>query len=167
MIDISLSFFAVNRCFTRVCHVIVRKTGLSQAQYEILLLLRSGEKDIGTLAMMSGVTQSAMTKNINVLSKRDLVLRYKLAKDRRVTRVRISPKGKSLMSLFENTFERAIKTLLKNVSIPEQALLTRALSSVAVVFDPASRDEMWTKGLELESNIEATTLHCRTAGEDA
>lgn len=150
MLNLSQAIFAVNRTFTRICHIVSRKTSLSQAQYEILLILYSGEKDVGTLASMNGVTQSTMTKNLNVLYRDELIAKYKLPEDNRVTRVCITPRGKSLMKLFENSFERAVKRLLKNVSVPEQALVTKALGSVAVVFDPLSRAEEWAKEFEQE-----------------
>ena len=90
-------------------NVIVRRVAsdnnLSLSQYFTLTNISSSGISMTELSTMLGLDNSTLTRNINILIKRALVLKEKSEEDRRGYTITLSEKGITLLGNLENQIE--------------------------------------------------------------
>ena len=75
-------------------HAVVRSSGLSVLQWRVLATLADGStRSVGEVATIALTPQSTLTRVVDRMSELGLVKRVADGLDRRVTRLRITPKG--------------------------------------------------------------------------
>ncbi|MAP61554.1 MAG: hypothetical protein CMG24_00645 [Candidatus Marinimicrobia bacterium] len=91
-------FISLNTKLTSVFRNISSKYGISFSQYCIIMKIHSTGISMSELAYSLGLDKSTLTRNINVLIKRDLVEKYRDSDDFRVYKVILSEKGEEYKS---------------------------------------------------------------------
>src|SRR5476651_2282281 len=89
---------------TRVFADALKPVDISPSQYNVLRILRGAEKSGWTCSEIGErmVTRDPdVTRLVDRLERRDLVQRNRIAKDRRVVNVRITPKGLKMLADLE------------------------------------------------------------------
>jgi DNA-binding MarR family transcriptional regulator len=79
-----------------------RGANLSLAQYRLLLFLRVGPRRAGEIAAMMLVTPGTLSPQLAALRDRGLIDADNPADDRRVSRLALTPLGRSEMNQFES-----------------------------------------------------------------
>ena len=94
-------------------NVIVRRVAshnhLSLSQYFALTNISSSGISMTELSTMLGLDNSTLTRNINILIKRGLVLKEKSEEDRRGYTITLSEKGITLLGNLENQIENILE----------------------------------------------------------
>ena len=100
-------------------NVIVRRVAshnhLSLSQYFALTNISSSGISMTELSTMLGLDNSTLTRNINILIKRELVLKEKSEEDRRGYTITLSEKGITLLGNLENQIEDILEGFIASV----------------------------------------------------
>jgi len=100
-------------------NVIVRRVAsqnnLSLSQYFALTNISTSGISMSDLSTMLGVDNSTLTRNINILIKRDLVVKEKSNEDKRGYTITLSPAGNTLMNSLENQIETILEGFIDSV----------------------------------------------------
>ena len=88
---------------------------LSLSQYFALTNISSSGISMTELSTMLGLDNSTLTRNINILIKRGLVLKEKSEEDRRVYTITLSEKGIALLGNLENQIEDILEGFIASV----------------------------------------------------
>ena len=100
-------------------NVIVRRVAsqnnLSLSQYFALTNISTSGISMTDLSTMLGVDNSTLTRNINILIKRDLVVKEKSNEDKRGYTITLSPAGNTLMNSLENQIETILEGFIDSV----------------------------------------------------
>ena len=102
---------------------IIMKGKLTFPQMIILEILRAqNECKMGDLSRMLGVTKSAVTGLTDRLIKVGLARRRRSKEDRRVVKIKLTPKGSSLSKQINEYKLRMIASLFSNISPKERTV---------------------------------------------
>ncbi len=114
--------------------------GLSISQCHALDLLGiEGATTMGALASHLRLEVSTMTRVVDYLVEQQLVTRIADAKDRRVCRVKIARKGRSLMSRIRGELVKEYELVLREVPPESREAVISALSSLHSAFKERCR----------------------------
>jgi DNA-binding MarR family transcriptional regulator len=115
-------------------NVIVRRVAsnndLSLSQYFALANISISGISMTDLSTMVGVDNSTLTRNINILIKRELVIKEKSIKDKRGFIITLSPSGDMLMNNLENQIEAILETFIDSVDSGTRQNLIDILETV-------------------------------------
>ena len=89
-------FISLNTKLTAVFRNISSRYDVSFSQYCIIMKIQSSGTPMSNLAKNLGLDKSTLTRNIDVLIKRDIVEKFKDSKDLRVYKVVLSEIGEKL-----------------------------------------------------------------------
>jgi DNA-binding MarR family transcriptional regulator len=107
------------------------RTGVGPAQLSALsVLVFGGPRTLGELARVEGVRPPTITRIVAALERAGLVERRPDAADRRVTRVRATPRGTRLMSQGRGRRVATLATLLGNLTAEDVDHLDRAAALI-------------------------------------
>ena len=113
---------------------VLQPFGLTEAQFDILMLLDhqtpDGSADQSTLGRMLVVNRSNVTGLIDRMERDGLVKRAGDPADRRVKRVRMTPKGLNLLKKAEQAYVARTREVVSALSTAEQESLCRMLETV-------------------------------------
>jgi DNA-binding MarR family transcriptional regulator len=124
-------------------------TPLTRNQFTILKILSNGKSiQIGTLARLLDISNPAVSKNIDRLTKLGLVVRRPDLKDRRRLEIILLPPGMAIVSEYERIMEVKQKHLMEQFRPEEKELLLNMVKRVT----------RFT--LAEEQDIEAICLQC-------
>jgi len=101
---------------------------LSVPQFRVLANIKNGLNTVSQIAEHQGISQPAMTKLVNGLVKKNLVLKKKSMIDGRETFLFLTPKGKKLHKTTWSKAQDSIKIRLENINIQNRVLIIKALS---------------------------------------
>ena len=105
--------------FVSHMNVIVRqiasKNKLSLSQYFALTNISSSGISMSELSSILGVDNSTLTRNINILINRELVIKEKSDYDARGYTISLSSKGESVMNSLEGQMEHTLNTFIDGV----------------------------------------------------
>jgi DNA-binding MarR family transcriptional regulator len=119
---------------------------VSLAQYRLLVLLDSrGGKTMGDLADTLEVNPSTVTRLCDALERKGFVQRAPTAENRRVIRVDVTRKGRSLVTRSMRRRRRLIETAMGQLSADAQQRLQRTLPELTDALG-ATSDHAWTLG---------------------
>lgn len=100
-------------------NVIVRRVAsqnnLSLSQYFALTNISTSGISMSDLSTMLGVDNSTLTRNINILIKRNLVVKEKSKEDQRGYTITLSQSGSVLMNSLENQIETILEGFIDSV----------------------------------------------------
>ena len=106
--------------------------GLSVSQcYALMAIAHKGPVSMQKLAEKLFLTVSTMTRIVDQLMKKKLVLRRADAQDRRIILVEATPQGESLVKEIENTMLTIQKEILAKLSSEEREVIIKALTELA------------------------------------
>lgn len=107
----------------RINRELSQKTGLSEADFEILsALIQSRNESVRALALRCGLEweKSRLSHQLRRMEQRGLVIRQECIEDNRGTVIRITEHGRELATHAQQHYENAIQTYLTSVLTPEQ-----------------------------------------------
>jgi len=100
-------------------NVIVRRVAsqnnLSLSQYFALTNISTSGISMSELSTMLGVDNSTLTRNMNILIKRDLVVKEKSKEDKRGYTITLSQTGSALINNLENQIETILEGFIDSV----------------------------------------------------
>lgn len=88
------------------------KRGLSYTEVSTLYFLKSGEKNVSSLAEFVGVNKSTMVEILDKLENEGMITRSRDEKDRRVVLVKITQKGLEELENVRQGYKNLIKDIL-------------------------------------------------------
>jgi DNA-binding MarR family transcriptional regulator len=115
----------------RINRELAQKTGLSEADYEILAALTETQAEsIRVLALRCGLAweKSRLSHQLSRMEARGLVTREECAEDNRGSVVRVTDAGRRLAAEARVHYEEAVKRYVTDVLTPEQI---EALGAIA------------------------------------
>ncbi|NLN82062.1 MAG: MarR family transcriptional regulator [Clostridiales bacterium] len=104
---------------------------------EVHTLDAIGDGDLHTVTELAGammVTVSTMTIAVNRLEKKGLVERERAGHDRRVVRVRLTDRGRSLVYVHKRFHRRMVKAVAERLDPNEIEILSRAMENLRDFF---------------------------------
>ena len=115
-------------------------TRFSQTQWRVLITLSErGALSIGDLALAIFVEGSAVGRAVGRMEQDGLVTRESDRRDRRVTRVSLSPEGRQRMAELRTVVVAEIDRLLDGFSIQDVEKLNAYLSRISATADELER----------------------------
>ena len=108
-------FISLNVKLTAIFRIISSKYSLSFSQYCIIMKISSSGTPMSVLAKSLGLDKSTLTRNINILIKRDIVKKFRGNKDLRVYKVILSELGEKLKINLYSDLDIFTEKLLENL----------------------------------------------------
>lgn len=116
--------------------------GGTTATWQVLLLVRSRNWDTQSeLARAMGVTAATLTHHLNALEQRGLVVRQRLADNRRVQQVALTPAGEAMFDQLRGAALAHDQRLRGAFDDAELATLRQLLGRLAAVVEDPGGDE--------------------------
>ncbi|MEW6363537.1 MAG: MarR family transcriptional regulator [Acidobacteriota bacterium] len=116
------------------CARVVRPCGLTEAQFNVLMLLRyqseEGGLDQSTLGRMLVVNRSNVTGLVDRMERSGWVRRTPDVSDRRVKLVRVTPAGLKVLARAEKAYFQRLEAVVGVLAVEERNTLTRALEKL-------------------------------------
>jgi DNA-binding MarR family transcriptional regulator len=140
-----LSIFVTASLLGKEADRVLQASGLTQAQFDILMLLRyqtpDGSADQTTLGRMLVVNRSNVTGLVDRMARDGLVTRVGDPQDRRVKRVRMTPAGAKILERAEQTYAARTREVVAELTPANLAALCRLLETVRTALrgSPAPR----------------------------
>ena len=100
---------------------------VSPAQCVLLQTLTDGEWDVSALASHARVTKGAMTRLVDGLETRDLVIREKAEDDGRRVLVKLTAEGKKEAKRLNRLTAKSIATIFERIPQADREQVTRSL----------------------------------------
>ncbi len=119
------------RLTERLNRELARKTGLSEADYEILAALtETPDESVRALALRCGLEweKSRLSHQLRRMEARGLVIREECVEDNRGSVIRVTDAGRTLAAEAKRHYEQAVQQYVTDVLSPEQLA---ALGSIA------------------------------------
>ena len=111
------------RLSERLNHELADKTGLSEADYEILVALTESPDDtVRALALRCGLEweKSRLSHQLKRMEARGLVIREECLEDNRGSLIRITDTGRRLAAEARICYEQAVQRYVIDILTPEQ-----------------------------------------------
>ncbi|MCI4331267.1 MAG: MarR family transcriptional regulator [Thermoplasmata archaeon] len=117
----------------------VARAGVTPAQFWVLNHLHdTGELACGPLASKLGVTLPSVTSLIDPIEKAGFVRRTRSAKDRRVVRLEITPRGSALLRRVWKELEREVSLRVRELDPADVRSAARVLAVLGRRVEPAT-----------------------------
>ncbi|MUM64244.1 MarR family transcriptional regulator [Acidianus infernus] len=101
-----------NRKLRELLQKEAEKRGLSYTEVSTLYFLKSGEKNVSSLAEFVGVNKSTMVEILDRLESEGMITRSRDEKDRRVVLVKITQKGFEELENVRQAYKNLINDIL-------------------------------------------------------
>jgi DNA-binding MarR family transcriptional regulator len=129
-----LSIFVTASLLGKEADRVLRGFGLTQAQFDMLMLLRyqtaDGTADQTSLGRMLVVNRSNVTGLVDRMERDGLVTRADDPADRRINRVRMTPAGEKLLDRAEQAYAARTREVVAGLTPADLATLCRLLEAV-------------------------------------
>ncbi|WP_144611115.1 MarR family winged helix-turn-helix transcriptional regulator [Bacillus cereus] len=115
--------------------------GISESKLDFLLLfilreMESNEEEVNMspsdIASRLGITRASVTGLLDWMEKRELIVRFHHSEDRRRLKVKITPKGKELVTHSLPTFWLSCASLVDDFNQEERQVLEKLLNKMQV-----------------------------------
>lgn len=103
---------------------------LSSTQSSMLMLLKSGQLSGAELARQYGIDASAVTRLLDKLEQRGLVIRTRSASDRRVVNLELSTDGRAIVDKLRPIYAQVLEQMLAGFSDEEAGFLKSLLRRI-------------------------------------
>lgn len=107
---------------------------LTMPQYRILANINRGLNSIGEIAEHHGVAQPSMSKMIGLMEERGLITREKLASDKRLSVLSLTPKGRELFLKVRGRAQKRIAEKLQELQSEDLEILEKSFAGIRKVF---------------------------------
>src|SRR5688572_4470568 len=107
----------------RLNRELAHKTGLSEADFEILMALtESPDESVRALALRCGLEweKSRLSHQLRRMEERGLVIRENCTEDNRGSVIRVTDAGRKLATEARQHYEQAVRRYIADVLTPEQ-----------------------------------------------
>ena len=132
--EAALSIFVTASLLGKEADRVLQGFGLSQAQFDVLMLLRyqtaDGSADQTSLGKMLVVNRSNVTGLVDRMERDRLVTRAGDPTDRRINRVRMTPTGARLLERAEQAYAARTREVVGTLTPANLATLCRLLEAV-------------------------------------
>jgi MarR family transcriptional regulator, organic hydroperoxide resistance regulator len=109
----------------------VLRRGLSMAQLHILYMLqRHGQMPMSRLAEVLNVSLSNATGLIDRIEERGYVERTRVAEDRRIVLIRVTPAGEQMLNEIDALSDELLRSVLDHLDRPKLAGFRQAVASL-------------------------------------
>ena len=129
-----LNIFVTADALSKEADRLLQEHGLTKAQFDILMLLEhqtaDGGADQSSLGRMLVVNRSNVTGLVDRMERDGLVKRTGDPADRRVKRVRMTPKGLNVLRKAEQAYVLRTREVVSALTVGEQETLCRMLEAV-------------------------------------
>ena len=129
-----LSIFVTANLLGKEADRVLQPVGLTQAQFDILMLLKyqtaDGSADQTTLGKMLVVNRSNVTGLVDRMERDGLVRRVADPTDRRLKRVRMTSAGARLLEKAEQAYAARTRLVVAGLTATDLATLCRLLETV-------------------------------------
>jgi DNA-binding MarR family transcriptional regulator len=150
--ELHLSLIRTTDLLGRACHALLKDSGISPPQYNVLRILRgAGEAGLpcGEIATRMVTRDPDVTRLLDRLEQRGLISRGRGTEDRRVVSTRITVEGLDLLATLDPAMRDLHKKQLGFLSVEEQAVLLEQLMRVRAVLDPEPEGNMEPENRDL------------------
>jgi DNA-binding MarR family transcriptional regulator len=113
----------------------VEKFQMTEEQFQLLRRIRNGSTSVSALAEASQTSRSAVSKAVDSLVRRGLVVRSLNQQDRRNLPLALTEEGQRVMDLIYGEAEAWLSTRFARLSADETATLLQGLELLRVAFD--------------------------------
>jgi DNA-binding MarR family transcriptional regulator len=130
-----LNIYYTASCLRKKAGEFLRPFGLTDVQFNLMMLLQhqSGQKEGLSQAQLSNmmlVNRANITSLIDRMEKADFVVRTPAPSDRRSNIVRLTSRGKRLLSQIEPLYAREVKRIMASLKQVEQKKLIAMLEKI-------------------------------------
>jgi len=125
----------------RLNRELARETGLSEADYDILLALTDSPDDsVRSLALRCGLEweKSRLSHQLRRMEERGLISRHECAEDNRSSVVTLTDAGREAIATAADQYQAAVRRYVTDVLSPEQLIALETIS--AAVLDRLGED---------------------------
>jgi DNA-binding MarR family transcriptional regulator len=112
----------------------VEKFKMTEAQFQVLRRIRKGSSSVSTLAVSSQTSRSAVSKAVDALVRRGLVIRNQDPSDRRNIPLAITEEGRRVMDAIFIEAETWISTHFERLSPEEMDTLLQGMEILKKAF---------------------------------
>ncbi|MBQ9992552.1 MAG: MarR family transcriptional regulator [Firmicutes bacterium] len=95
----------------------------------------NGHNTVGDIAALLGVVPGTLTTAVNILEKKNYLIREKDTADKRIVRIFPTPEGMKANADHSNFHAQMIDTIQEALTLDEQIVFVKALGSVADFFN--------------------------------
>ena len=114
---------------------------LNLPQFSLLrLIANNGGPQVRGMASLLGVSQAAVSKNVDKLVRLGLVARQVQESDRRAVSLSVTPRGTELMRRYEERKRETLEDVLEHFSPDELQRLTRGLGELSYLILQKEQD---------------------------
>ncbi|MFZ2145849.1 MAG: MarR family transcriptional regulator [Sedimentisphaerales bacterium] len=130
-----LNIYYTASCLRKKAGEFLRPFGLTDVQFNLMMLLQhqSGQKEGLSQAQLSNmmlVNRANITSLIDRMEKADFVVRTPAPSDRRSNIVKLTSRGKRLLSQIEPLYAREVKRIMASLKQVEQKKLIAMLEKI-------------------------------------
>jgi len=130
-----LNIYYTASCLKKRADEFFRPFGLTDVQFNLMMLLeyQSGEEKGLSQARISGmmlVNRANITSLVDRMEKADLVVRTAAESDRRYNIVKLTNRGKKLLTRVEPLYEKEVNTVITVLKESEQKMLNNMLEKI-------------------------------------
>ena len=120
----------------------IARTGLGDSDFRVLeALLHKGSLPVNTIGPKVWLTPGSISIAVDRLVRKGLVVRKEQTADRRVRRVELTPKGRSLIAATFRQHAAAMEKVINVLSTSERTTLLRLLKKLGKHAEKPSTDE--------------------------
>jgi len=128
-------FREVQPKFSRLCMQKLVQSGLTMPQYALLNLIVAGPVPMKDLSARLLISKPAITNLVDRLEKHDFLVRSADSQDRRVTMIKMRPKGQKLIRDMQTNVLGVLLRAFDKFSLKERSVVARFHETLSVCFD--------------------------------
>ncbi len=120
---------------SQIRHNAVEKFKMTEEQFQVLRRIRNGSASVSALADASQTSRSAVSKAVESLVRRGLVVRSQNQQDRRNLPLALTEEGQRVMKLIYDEAEAWLSTRFARLNAKETGLLLQGLDLLRLAFE--------------------------------
>jgi DNA-binding MarR family transcriptional regulator len=118
----------------QIRNIAVVKFHMTEEQFQVLRRIRRGSASVSALAVASGTSRSAVSKTVDALVHRELVVRSQDPKDRRNIPLALTDEGQRVLEAIFTEAEAWLSTLFERLSLEEMETLIQGMDTLHKIF---------------------------------
>jgi DNA-binding MarR family transcriptional regulator len=119
---------------SQIRHIAVEKYQMTEEQFQVLRRIRMGSASVSALADASQTSRSAVSKTVDALVRRGLVVRSQNPNDRRNIPLALTINGQQIMDAIFTEAEVWLSNSFDRLSQIEREILFKGMESLRKVF---------------------------------
>jgi DNA-binding MarR family transcriptional regulator len=119
---------------SQIRHIALEKFKMTEEQFQVLRRIRKGSASVSALAAASQTSLSAVSKAVDAMVRRGLILRSQNPNDRRNIPLALSDEGQRVMDSIFNETEVWLLARFEFLNPEEQEILLQGMETLRRVF---------------------------------